>query len=205
MGRIKNSKEYAIILKTKFGDYYYNYTNHNVIYNEFIFTQDLSKVSKWKTLKIVKNQIWNIKEKLETNYNKILLHVDDVNNFEIDDKNKIIWKRKKPYYPILKVSSNIHLNKAKSNIESLNKNLYNDAEYVFNMIKENKHMEKDFISIFKKLSNDIILYRKEFSFIQKYSNENVETYLDIVNASYGFRFLKLKNLNEIEMKNEIIN
>ena len=49
----------------------------------------------------------------------------------------------------------------------------------------------------EKLRNDLNLYRKDHSFLEKNKNSE-EIFLDIVDASYSFRLLKLRNLKAIQ-------
>jgi len=56
MGRIISNKQYSIrITHPEFGDYYYSH--HNLDKRQYVFTQKLSSVSKWKTKKIAEQNL----------------------------------------------------------------------------------------------------------------------------------------------------
>lgn len=201
MSRIKNNKEYSIRLKTFFGDWYYSHTNINYdnryTKKTIIFTKKLSKVAKWKTLDIVEKQILSISINNNSPNNNILLSLDGMNLDNLD-KNKIITIRKKLYYKISIVESDIHIKKAENNVNELNKIMIEDAENIVSLIKENKHIENDFNKFFKQFDKNIKLYRKDYLYLKNIKSKNIEGYLDIVNSSFNFRNLKIKNLNNIE-------
>lgn len=201
MGRRKLTKEYAIrLVHPEIGEYYFNYINTGGYYEtktDAIFTQTLSKVRKWKTLKTVEEQILTITNELKSKKLKIFIPItnDARENFSDDIKNKMICNRKKYYYPIEKVISKHHINAARNNVNRLNETLLCDTKMISEMIEKSEHLEKDFMKIIKKLENDLNTYRKDHSFLDK--NKDVDiAHLDIVDASYGFRYLKLKTLRE---------
>ena len=195
MGRRKTTKEYAIRLThPDFGEFYFNYFN-NDSYN---FTQNLSKVRTWKTLSTVKSQILCIEQHLERRDHKIILPFGkDISNIEETLRSRMLCSMKRYYFPISSIKSKNEIQRAKDNIEKLNKTLLPDSEYITNMIKHSKQLEKHFMGFVEKLRNDLNLYRKDHSFLEKNKNSE-EIFLDIVDASYSFRLLKLRNLKAIQ-------
>jgi len=195
MGRRKTTKEYAIRLThPDFGEFYFNYFN-NDSYN---FTQNLSKVTTWKTLSAVKSLISYIEQSVENRQHRIVLPFGkDVNNIEERFRSKMTCSMKRYYFPINSIKSKNEIQRAKDNIEKLNKTLLPDSEYITNMIKHSKQLEKHFMGFVEKLRNDLNLYRKDHSFLEKNKNSE-EIFLDIVDASYSFRLLKLRNLKAIQ-------
>lgn len=73
-----------------------------------------------------------------------------------------------------------------------------DSENISDLIKKflinNDLLDKNFMELFNNLSKDIKEYQKNYDIIKKHNIMNSVT-LDIVDASYGFRYLKLKNLS----------
>ena len=208
--RRKSNKEYAIrLVHPDFGEYYFNYDNRN--YDNlnhgtyiFMFTQTLSNVRKRKTLKIVEKQILDITNKLSDSINnKILIPITEELREKLNEeiKSKLLFQRSKYYFIIQSVISKYHVNDAKNNIERLNVSLIEDSKQITNSIRETLHIEKDFMKVLKKFESDINQYRKDYSFLEKHTNIEV-AYLDIVDASYGFRYLKLKTLREINIEDE---
>jgi len=199
-GRRKTNKEYAVRLNhPELGTFYYQYSNNEYWNNnaKFYFTQNLSKVDTWKTMKYVEKQIITIKDNLDKKKAKILLYLGDQISNELKTNPRIIQSRKRYYYEITVVTSKTHLDKAKDNLERLSETLIADSKIVTKMIKKSQILEKDFMSFFTKLYSDVNLYRKEHSFLEK--NKNIDTInLDIVDASYSFRLLKLKTLKTVE-------
>jgi len=197
MGRIKTRKDYAIRLThPELGEYYYHYTNDVWSDRKFFFTQNLSKVNTWKTLKYAEKQISTIKEKLDKKLgNKILLEL----GADIDPTSypNSFLSRKKYYYPIGSVMSKTHIENAKNNLEKLDETLLADSKMITSLIKKSKHIGKDFMVIFEKMATDLYQYRKDYTFLEQ--NKNVEPiYLDIVDASYNFRLLKLRTLKTFQ-------
>jgi hypothetical protein len=204
MARRKTLKEYAIRLNhPEFGDFYYQYNTANSYYsqsNNYYFTQNLSKVETWKTLKFAEAKIKEINERLKNKQAKVLLSFGKEPKEEL--KSKMIVSRKKYYYPIASITSKVHVERAKENLDRLNESLIKDSRMITRLIKKSKHVEKSFIDIFKKLSNDIDQYRKDHNYLEKNKNcENV--FLDIVDASYSFRLLKLKTLRKVQSEDEV--
>lgn len=204
MGRRKGHKEYAIkLVHPELGDYYYHYNNNGGYYNpcknnalfSFYFTQNLNKVSTWKTLKFVEKQILEIKNRLDQKNGKILIELGKDAKDEL--KENAILSRKKYYYPIKSIMSKVHIDNAKNNLDKLNQTLVEDSKLITKLIKSSKHLEKDFMKIFHKLHDDINSYRKDHNFLEMNSNAE-PIFLEIVDASYSFRLLKLKTLKKIQ-------
>jgi hypothetical protein len=203
MGRRKTNKEYTIrLVHPELGEFYYHYTNGDWGRNTYFFTRDLHKVTTWKTVKYVDGEIKKIILNLDAkSKSKILLEFGkDVPKEELLLKMTI--SRKKYYYPITKVSSRFHIDNAKNTLNKLEETLLNDSKFITKMIKKSRHVEDGFMHIVNKLTNDLNLYRKEYSFLEN-NKDSEPIYLDIVDASYGFRLLKLKTLKKAQTENEI--
>ena len=214
-GRAKLRKDFAIkLIHPEMGDFYFHYSNRiynnsnriynnsNRIYNNytFYFTQNLNKVNTWKTSKYAETQIKQISEYLQNKNAKILLEFGEEPNEEM--KKKLTVSRKKYYFTINSVISKIHFEEAKNNINKLNETLINDSKMITKLIRKCKHVEKDFLKIVNKLTNDINLYRKDHSFLEK-NKDSEPIFLDVVDASYGFRLLKLRTLKKVQIEDEI--
>ena len=113
--------------------------------------------------------------------------------------------RKGYVYYITSITSKTHLDKAKNDVKQLSESLLNDSKMVTKLIKTPSFMSvsNNVKKILQGLVKDVNLYEKSYNYVQK--NKNVEpVYLDIVDASYNFRFLKLKTLKGIQKENEIL-
>ena len=88
-GKRKSNKEYAIrLVHPEWGDWYYQYTPENYYWGRSntdpVFTQNLSKVTTWKTTKSVEQKISDIQESLNKK-KKIRLNFGK----NVDDNKKI--------------------------------------------------------------------------------------------------------------------
>jgi len=137
---------------------------------------------------------------LQKNEGHILLEFGEEPKDELKDK--LTVSRKKYYFTIKSIMSKQLIKTAKDNVDKLNESLVDDSKMITKLIKKNKHVEKDFMSIINKLTTDVNMYRKDYKFLEK--NKDAEpVYLDIVDASYGFRLLKLKTLKKMQTEDEI--
>ena len=226
MSKIKTNKEYAIkVVHPEFGDFYFSYDGHGGFKKTYIFTKNLSKVVTWKTSKFAKKQIDLILSYLETDKGKILLSLGE----EVDEnvKNRTILSRKKHFYPVNLAKSKLRVNDAIINIKGLNSNMIvnsknliksidnlsknifiNNFESSFDdrkMFLNLEHTEesikkiKDSLNVLGKFYNDSIFYVDEHKTIKNYE-EDVDVYLDMVDASNNFRGLKMRTLKKLEEK-----
>lgn len=205
MGRRKLIKEYAIrLIHPELGEWYYHYCNNNYGRYEFFFTQDLNKVLTWKTLKFTNKEIQVMIKNLEKgNYgaHKILLEFGKTPKEELKDK--MIISRKKYYYIIKSIPiSKFHIENAQNIIDNLDKSLVEDSKNITKILKKNKKSDNLPILI-NKLSNDIDRYKKEAFFLEKTTQNSGNYVLDIVDASYNFRLLKLRTLKKVQVENDI--
>lgn len=223
MAKIKTNKEYAIkIFHPEFGEFYYSYDGWNVSHRTYIFTKNLSKVTTWKTTKFVEKQINLILSKLDSDKGKIFLSLGV--NVNADIKNVALLSRKKYFYPITVAKSKINVNDAIENMQHMNLCLIDDSKNVIKSINDlnsnvlindfesNFDKEKMFIdlnkaeycvekikeavNILENFYNDSIICVNSHKTIENYKKD-VDIYLDIVDASYCFRALKLKTLKQI--------
>lgn len=204
---MKNNKEYTVRLThPEFGEYYFSHINRHgysaasSFKFSYVFTKDLSKVTTWKTIKYVENEIKDITEKLIYHKADILFSFGSEVKDEI--KNKLIFSRKKYYYRIEKIASLQSIENSKNIIDELKVSLVTDSENITQLIKDNKLIEKDFNKKITKFKEDISRYKFNYEFIEKL-NDDITT-IDIADASYGFRALKLRKLNNYQEKNEEI-
>ena len=210
MARFKTNKEYAIkITHPEFGVYYYshynytgeysyNYNNYNKSKVNYIFVQDLSKVLTWKSTSFTQKKITEINSDLHSNSGKILLSLG--NEITQDIKNGAILSKKKYYFEINAVTSKETAKTAQDDLDRLNISLVEDSKNIAKLINKNKHVEKDFqkefMEIFKQFSADINLCIKSYNFLD--NSQNVKVFIEIVDASYNFRLLKLRTLNKLQ-------
>ena len=199
MVRIKTNKEYTIrLVHPEFGTFYYNYST----YDNCVFTQKLSRVAKWKTYFLVEQKIKDLEAQLSRKTWKIHLSFGTEVSDEI--KNKISCNRKKYYYDVTSITSKHQFEKATDNIDNLKKTLVTDSETISetisNLIRNGfTDCFFDKISIIlKKFNGDINSYKKDYNYLKKCNHRDVGAYLDIADASYGFRLLKLKTLKDIQ-------
>lgn len=210
MARFKTNKEYAIkITHPEFGVYYYshynyaggysyNYNNYNNSKVNYIFVQDLSKVLTWKSTGFTQKKLTEINSDLHSNSGKILLSLGTDVKQEIKDR--AILSKKKYYFEINAITSREIAKTAQDDLDRLNISLLEDSKNIAKLIKKNKHVEKDFqkdfMKIFKQLESDINLCRKSYNFLD--NSQNVKVFIEIVDASYNFRLLKLRTLNKLQ-------
>ena len=205
MPRIKSNKEYAIRLTIpsipELGHYYYSYNNNGDSFasseSRYMFTQDLSKVNKRKTLVRVKNDIIQIQDTLKLDKGEILISFGKKLDEDINEnvKSKLFLHRGTYYLKINKVFSNYQIENAKKIKNDLDKTLSKDAQYIADIIKNSQHFNKNFIGVVNKLSKNVNLYKKSYNLIKE-NEMTMPSTLDIVDASHNFRFLKLKKLAE---------
>jgi hypothetical protein len=204
MTRFKSHKDYAIkMVHPEFGDFYFSYADTYA--NLYIFTKNLKRVCKWKTKNSILSKINEIIE--STHRSRILLSFgkdvnDSFKNRILIDKNMTV-SMKRYYYRVRNVSTSVFIKEAQINIDAISKTLVPDVESIRQAIINNAVDEKKFMDKLQEFIKDINEYRKNYSIIKKYTrNTEGLAFIDIVDASYGFRNLKLKtlkNVNEPEM------
>ena len=200
-GRAKTNKEYAIrISHPNMGDFYYSHYNENG--RKCMFTQDLSKVSKWKTKKIVedfiKNYLFDCKYVLVINLGKV------DTDYVTTDKNKYVF-RKRLYYSIPAVAEKGKILEYNESMELVYDSLKKQLVDFNNLLTDDdflkKQYEKENRDILNKFVNNINMFKKYQNNIIKYTKDLEDTFfVDIVNASFNFRTLKIKTLNIINEK-----
>lgn len=198
-GRAKTNKEYAIrISHPKMGDFYYSHYNDR----KCMFTQDLSKVSKWKTKRIVEGII---KDYLISGKYNIVLSLGKVDvDYIPDDKNKYV-SRKRLYYNISTVAEKRKILEFNESMELVYDSIKKQLVDFNNLLTDDdflkKQYEKENRDILNKFVNNINIFKKHQNSIIKYTKDLENTFfVDIVNASFNFRTLKIKNLNIINEK-----
>ena len=212
MPRFKSHKDYAIkLIHPEFGDFYYGYNN----YKTYIFTKNLKRVTKWKTKKVAEEHIDYIindtkKSSYEYGAHKALLSFGkDIDN-DIKDNipaNNLVYSMKRYYCSVNNLCTKDCIEKAKSLHEKQIKEakkqieestLLSDIEFIKQSVIDNKHIEKKFTKNIDKLKKDINEYTKNYNFLKNIDNKKEYIMLEIVDASYGFRRLKLKTLKNVE-------
>lgn len=207
MPRIKTNKEYAIRLVHKdLGTFYFNYINDNPWYNgstlKYVFTKDLNKVKTWKTLSFAERYIDDISTKLKTSKSYIILpYGTEFPDVPDKYKDSIKLYRTKYEYRIDKIVSRIHIQKSEEIISELDKSLLTDSKHIFKTIKKLLFMEDGFEKIVSKLAKDVKEYKKNHKFLHSVKDCD-DVYLDIVDASFNFRTLKLRNLKVLDQESE---
>ena len=203
MARRKTTKEYAIrLIHPDLGEYYFNYMNTGNYYSskqhpEYVFTQTLKKVNTWKTKDVVEKFVKNIVSTVNNKQRKIYIplgkELDE--NLSVDIKSKVVCIKKRYYFSIENIFTNsevLHINEEN---EKLNVSITADSKYITKKIKEEDFTSQDFLIVLNKFNNNIKRYNKNTKVLNSCL---LEGRIDIVNASYGFRYLKLKNLKSIE-------
>lgn len=223
MPKIKTSKEFAIkLIHPDFGEFYFSYFGWNNTQHHYVFVQNLSKVSKWKTTKFAEKQVKIMQDNLKNERGKIMLSFGS----DIDDSLKPLMtvSKRKYYLPITDIKILSDTTNATENIRKNNEEFKNTSGVFLDSFKNiqddlvlklkdyildnNASMEN--INIDKYLS-DVKLFVKNTNILSKsintyLSNKKVleesarynGSYLDIVDASYNFRGLKLKTLKTID-------
>lgn len=211
MPKNKIFKDFAIkLIHPDFGDFYYSWRReHN-----YVFVKELPKVMKWKTTKFTEKQIKLIQSDLEKNKGSILLSFGDNVNDSL--KSRMIISKKRYYFPITEIIDMSNLNVAKEGINKYNsefKDVYEkflvslkdikndlllkntDEKTFINDINENILTFKNFVKDTNKLSKNIDNYLYHKNILEELSTHS-GSYLDIVDASYNFRKLKLNTINK---------
>lgn len=206
MPRKKLLREYAIRLNhPDIGEYYFNYLNTGSYYYskdkpEYIFTQTLKKVTTWKQISSAEEHINSIIETLKSHKRKLYIPLTKEQFEGLNDNLKLetVCIKKRYYFEVKSAVSKHHLKNAKLIVERLKESMALDSENISDLIKKflinNDLLDKNFMELFNNLSKDIKEYQKNYDIIKKHNIMNSVT-LDIVDASYGFRYLKLKNLS----------
>lgn len=201
MARKKILKDYTIkITHPEFGEYYLNYIRNNYGYSStidvsYLFTKNLNKVKTWKTTKSIESEIKFMQERLVKNRGEILL----IFGSDVDDelKTRMVVSCKRYYFKITSFVDKIKINAAKNNISLLDSTLISDSELITEGIKNGDHIiDKTFVKKIKQLQSDISNYKEDYLYLEK--NKDVDVTVDIADASYGFRLLKLKNLRKVK-------
>lgn len=196
MGRFASNKEYAIrITHPEIGGFYFSYDN----WGKYIFTSDLSKVRKWKTLDVVKKQIDRLIN--NTNYyndgrSRIRISDFDVPNHLLSN---VIHERKQKYYLVKKLVSKSNIRNIEKNMDDIYNVLKPDFKNISDLFQKDKfkeiQYEEDFLKYFNGFLKLLNEYKKNQRILSKQLNNKYETiYIDIVDASFNFRGLKLKKL-----------
>ena len=204
MGRIKSNKQYSIrITHPIHGVFYYSHFNWDKM--QYIFTQKLSSVSKWKTKKIVEQ---NISEMVQhtTNSRNIVFQVgvvkdDDTTLGDIELGQDMFVFRKRIYQKVRQVIKKSEVSESsdemlkiydtlKLGLKELNE-LFGDDSFI------DVQYEKDTKSIFNRFVQNMNMYNKHQNRVikaTKLRKNNQLVYIDLVNSSFNFRGLKLKTL-----------
>ena len=165
---------------------------------KFMFTKDLIKVKTWKTLNCAKETISSMISNLEKNLSQILIPLTKEQESKFEES-KLIFIRKKAYYPIKSITSQLQYNLSKEVINKLSPVLAEDSKKITDLIEGNKITDIEFMPIFRKFENDVHEYITGFNLVERHNNG--EPLLDIVDASYGFRLIKLQTLAKIQESN----
>lgn len=215
MPKTKSKKEYALKLthpvlgtfylrrKESISQYTENYYSSGYGWRSgwkyvpiFYFTQDLSKVKKWKKESTVRENIRYIKEDVKKNKKSIIILPlgSSVSHLPEDVQNALTLLRKKYFFYVDEISNSYTATK----LQNIQNNALIDIQ---NKIKNiNKTIDDKLFD--KKLENDLISLKENIS---KYSEDEKQLSklllvsgitFDVVDASYNFRAFKLKNLQK---------
>lgn len=192
MPRFKSNKEYALKLcHPEFGDFYFNYQDKKI----YKFTKDLSKVLKWKTSNYIENIISNIENHLNNNSGEILLMF----GAEVDDvlKRKLVFERKKYYHHIKFITNHSSLKIAKDEYEKINDIMISNIKEFAKIFKNKIYDKQKFVQARSKFNQNVSIHDKAYNCVQNHNN-SVQVIFSVVDASYGFRLLKLRTLRSIQ-------
>ena len=196
---LKSNRHYTIRLRLSFGDYYFSRAEG--YYNStYFFTQKLSSVRKWKT---VKGASEIIKSLTNSDGTIVVPLGTDISKLPVDIQNNSYYVAKKYYFRISRLNA----------IRVDNKYLDKEQEKLFIEMNELNISIKDIIN-----SNPInisFLQTQQYKLIEKankyndiskekaknHINSNFE--LSLVDVSFNFRTLKIKNLAEINKEEEL--
>jgi len=190
MAIIKSNRDYTIRLRLDFGDYYLSRVDSNTYY----FTQKLSSVKKWKTLKGASDSIKNM-----TNiYSKIVIPLGvDISKYSVEIQKFSYCVANKYYFKISKLNTIRVNNKYLDNEQEKLVDEMNKIGISINDAINSKLINVDFLKI---QSLELVQKAKEYDDIvkQKAKNQvNSNFELNLVDVSFNFRTLKMKNLAEI--------
>ena len=196
MGRFKSNKEYAIrITHPELGSFYFNYEN----YQKFIFTTDLSKVRKWKTLKIANDQVDRILK--FTNYRNSGMTIFNCDNLIIPDhlKNNVVTERKRKIYKVRHLISKDRIVEIENAMDELYLALKVQLKEINNLFENDTFKDlqynDDVKNNFNNFTKNIAKYKQKQKIHIRHLNDKYEkVYIDIVDASFNFRVLKIKKL-----------
>lgn len=207
MARRKTTKEYAIrLIHPELGEYYFNYMNTGNYYSskqipEYVFTQTLKKVNTWKTKNVVEKFVKDIVSTVNGKKRKIYIplgkELDE--NLSREIKSKIVCIKKRFYFSIENIFTDSEVVRLKEENEKIHSAIVIDSKFIKKKIKEEDFTSEDFLIVLNKFNNSIKRYNKNTNTL---NTTLLEGRIDIVNASYGFRYLKLKNLKSIEPEDE---
>lgn len=188
MSKLKSKREYAIrLVFPEVGEYYLSRIEKQWSKCTYLFTSELTKVQKWKT----KNKVDDIIKKISESKNSIYLLLGTETNLLPKYKDNISFSMNKYRFLIKDIMTKENIDKIRSDINGLDAVLLEDLSLIADLIQYKK-IDKDTFVFLKKFEKDIHLYR----ILNGYSIFDDNKYIDIVDASYGFRYLKLKALNE---------
>lgn len=190
MSKLKiNNQEYAIrLVFPEVGDFYLSRIESKWNCCNYLFTSKLSKAQKWKT----KNKIEEILIHISESEDSIFLLLDSDTDLPPKYKDLIICSMKKYRFLIKKITTKDNIDKIRSNIDGLDLVLLEDSNIITNLI-QNANIDNDTLRFLKKFKIDIQLYRKLNGYLSFFDDDK---YIEVVDASYGFRRLKMIKLNE---------
>lgn len=186
---MKMYMEYAIRINIPdLGDFYLSRIDNNYCnVTKYFFTQDLNRVVKWKTIKIIDTTISNI-----IKYNSIYLMFDadpkKIYSEDIISNYEILYNNNKFRIKIDSIVEKGTKEKIKTEIEILETdllcNIDNLKSYILKYDDVNlKKFEKKFRQ-FRQLN-------------YKYNSNKSNNCIDFVNASHNFRILKLQYIEKM--------
>jgi len=149
MSRIKSNKEYAIRLTVpEHGEYYFSHVKNtdNFRFRTYVFTNVLSSVTKWKTISAIEEQVFIINKLMIEGGCKILFQSNESNDNTIEI-------RKKNYYQIDMICSDIFYNKISEKIEKIKNDIISTENNIKTQKKviKNKYKSKNYETFNKKL------------------------------------------------------
>lgn len=198
MGRTKKIREYAIrITHPELGSFYFAHEN----WNTYMFTHELPKVKKWKTLKVIEEQVNRITDNANGGRNPTVRFY--CSHLEIPEhlrRNTQIIRRKNTYF-VNHLISKDRVKNTENDMGIIYENIKNQMGTIKNQIDNDTFIKNqyddDFYSSFNEFTKNVSEYRKKQRIIHRQLKSKYESvYIDIVDVSFNFRTLKLKTLNK---------
>lgn len=205
---IRSSKTYSMkITHPIMGEYYFSYINSFDYRNpKFVFTQNLSKVKKWKNKKSVEHFIISMKKTIKGDSwyhsGSIVIPLGKTLDPKLKNLKNIELINKRYFFYIKNIKEEIDIKKEIKKLDETKKLIKSRSkEYneLLDNIFENRGKMDSLIRISNSITNHIRNYINKDKFINEHKvNETdfLDSHIEVVDSSFNFRKLKLRTLKE---------